>query len=30
MMKTPDAETNADGSTYHLSHDMADKAIKWL
>ncbi len=22
--------TNADGSTYHLSHDMADQAIKWL
>ena len=22
--------TNADGSVYHLSHDMADKAIKWL
>ncbi len=23
-------EFNADGSTYHLSHDMADQAIKWL
>lgn len=22
--------TNADGSPYHLSHDMADQAIKWL
>ena len=22
--------TNADGSTYHISHDMADQAIKWL
>jgi arylsulfatase A-like enzyme len=27
-VETP--KTNADGSTYHLSHDMADKAIKWL
>jgi arylsulfatase len=27
-IETPN--TNADGSTYHLSHDMADKAIKWL
>lgn len=23
-------KTNADGTPYHLSHDMADKAIKWL
>ncbi|HEY9129955.1 MAG TPA: arylsulfatase [Sulfurovum sp.] len=23
-------KTNADGSKYHFSHDMADKAIKWL
>ena len=23
-------KTNADGSPYHLSHDMADQAIKWL
>jgi arylsulfatase len=22
--------TNADGSTYHISHDMADQAIQWL
>jgi arylsulfatase len=27
-IETP--ETNADGSTYHISHDMADQAIKWL
>ncbi len=27
-IETP--ETNADGSTYHISHDLADKAIKWL
>lgn len=27
-IETP--KTNADGSPYHLSHDMADQAIKWL
>jgi len=27
-IETP--ETNADGSTYHISQDMADQAIKWL
>ena len=27
-IETP--KTNEDGSTYHLSHDMADKCIKWL
>ena len=27
-IETP--KTNADGSTYHLSHDMADKTIRWL
>jgi arylsulfatase A-like enzyme len=27
-IETP--KTNADGSTYHISHDMADQAIKWL
>ena len=27
-IETP--KTNADGSTYHISHDMADKTIKWL
>ncbi len=27
-IETP--ETNADGSVYHISHDMADQAIKWL
>jgi arylsulfatase A-like enzyme len=27
-IETP--KTNADGSTFHLSHGMADQAIKWL
>ena len=27
-IETP--KTNADGSTYHISQDMADQAIKWL
>ncbi len=27
-IETP--KTNLDGSTYHISQDMADKAIKWL
>lgn len=27
-IETP--KTNADGSPYHLSHDLADKAIKWI
>jgi arylsulfatase A-like enzyme len=27
-IETP--ETNADGSKFHLSHGMADQAIKWL
>ena len=27
-IETPKA--NADGSAYHLSHDLADKAIKWI
>jgi arylsulfatase len=27
-IETP--KTNADGSAYHLSHDMADQAISWL
>ena len=27
-IETP--ESNADGSTFHLSHGMADQAIKWL
>jgi arylsulfatase len=27
-IETP--RTNADGSVYHISHDMADKTIKWL
>ena len=27
-IETP--KTNADGSVYHLSHDMADKAIRWI
>lgn len=27
-IETP--KTNADGSVYHLSHDMADQAISWL
>jgi hypothetical protein len=27
-IETP--KTNADGSTFHISHGMADQAIKWL